>query len=245
MSKYLFLTLLLATSPTLADFTTTYQVGDYATAFQEIAPLAEKGDAKAQTYLGTMYLEGKGISQNYQEARKWFFLAAKQGVAESQLGMGVIYATGKGVPQDLVKAYAWLSLAAAQNHVEATTLRDMIIKNRWLTPVQLRRAQALAKEWQSNLGGISFEVFKQIPESSISDKVGQGFVEIGRSILEPLSEELTKILLKGTHLEQTFKQMQELKTQKEAIEHGEKPLEDCIGADNEVNQTVLNCMRGK
>ena len=39
---------------------------------------AKKGDAYAQCNLGTMYAEGLGVPQNYEEAVKWFLLAAEQ-----------------------------------------------------------------------------------------------------------------------------------------------------------------------
>ena len=41
-----------------------YDRGDYATALKEWRPLADQGDAKAQFYLGNMYLYGEGVPQN-------------------------------------------------------------------------------------------------------------------------------------------------------------------------------------
>jgi TPR repeat protein len=38
--------------------------GDYATALREWTPLAEQGHAKAQTILGAMYKEGKGVPKD-------------------------------------------------------------------------------------------------------------------------------------------------------------------------------------
>ena len=40
--------------------------------------IAEKGDAVAQYKLGSSYLSGSGVQQDYQEAAKWFKLAAEQ-----------------------------------------------------------------------------------------------------------------------------------------------------------------------
>ena len=40
---------------------------------------ASQGDADAQALLGVMYAEGKGVSQNNQEAYIWFSLAAVNG----------------------------------------------------------------------------------------------------------------------------------------------------------------------
>src|SRR6188768_1068901 len=72
-------------------------------AFQRFDPIrqkAEQGDATAQYNLGVMYDTGKGVPQDYPEARKWFLKAAEQGHSDAQYNLGVMYDTGKGVPQD-------------------------------------------------------------------------------------------------------------------------------------------------
>ena len=60
----------------LDDDLTSYQRGDYATALQEWRPLAEQGDADAQTLIGMMYNEGLGVPKNDAEAVKWYRKAA-------------------------------------------------------------------------------------------------------------------------------------------------------------------------
>jgi TPR repeat protein len=68
--------------PGYADYQTcedAYWRDDYATAFKECKPLADAGDARAQTNLGWMYAEGEGVEQDYKEAIKWFELTAEQG----------------------------------------------------------------------------------------------------------------------------------------------------------------------
>ena len=65
--------------------------GDYATALREWEPLAEQGHAAAQTLLGVMYENGKGVPQDYAMAVKWYTLAAEQGHADAQYGLGGMY----------------------------------------------------------------------------------------------------------------------------------------------------------
>ena len=43
----------------------------------------EQGDAKAQTKLGWMYLNGRGVPQDNLEALKWFQKADAQGDADT------------------------------------------------------------------------------------------------------------------------------------------------------------------
>ncbi|HIF9081733.1 TPA: tetratricopeptide repeat protein, partial [Photobacterium damselae] len=50
---------------------------------KELKEVAKQGDAKAQYYLGMMYLEGKGLPQDDKRATHWFQKAAKQGDAEA------------------------------------------------------------------------------------------------------------------------------------------------------------------
>ena len=99
--------LIVFTAPTwagLEDGIAAANRGDYETAIQEFKPLAEEGDAVAQTALGLMYMNGNGVPQNYAEAMKWFRKAAEQGYAQAQINLGIMYLKGTGVPQDRAKA---------------------------------------------------------------------------------------------------------------------------------------------
>jgi uncharacterized protein len=55
--------------------------GDYATEMRLIRPLAEQGDALAQGALGSMYLYGQGVPQDYAQAISWLRKAADKGTA--------------------------------------------------------------------------------------------------------------------------------------------------------------------
>jgi uncharacterized protein len=75
-------------------------------------PLADAGDARAQSILALLYYEGSGVAQDYQEAAKWFRRAADQGDATGQLYLGIMFAQGRGVPQDPAEAATWFRRAA-------------------------------------------------------------------------------------------------------------------------------------
>lgn len=103
--------------PAKADFADgleAYDGGDWTAVLAAWRPLAESGDAEAQTALGGLYLTGTGVSVNLAEAVRWYRLAAEQGNPVAQLNLGDLYSRGSGVGRDLVQAYLWLSLAAAQ-----------------------------------------------------------------------------------------------------------------------------------
>lgn len=58
-----------------------YERKDYASAFREFSPLAEQGDATAQSFLGEMYGNGQGVAKDEQQAVTWYRKAAEQGGA--------------------------------------------------------------------------------------------------------------------------------------------------------------------
>lgn len=106
---------------------------------------AEQGHAGAQINLGVMYVNGKGVPQDYTEALKWFRKAAEQGLAEAQFNLGVMYGNGEGVPQDYVESYAWTNIAAAQGNKDASKLRDALKIE--FDPASLVKAQTKSKEY--------------------------------------------------------------------------------------------------
>ena len=92
-----------------------YQRADYAAALGQFKPLAEKGDPKAQFYLGEMYGQGQGIKRDLKKAARWYREAAMQGHTAAQAVLGGLYAAGLGVPRDFGLAYYWLIIAAIWN----------------------------------------------------------------------------------------------------------------------------------
>ncbi len=141
----------------LEDGLAAYKRGDYATAMRLWRPLAEQGHATAQSNLGVMYAEGRGVPQDYAEAVKWYCLAAEQGNAAAQSNLGVMYAEAQGVPQDYVQAHMWFNLAASRFSAPEAEKRDQAVENRDLaaskmTSAQLAEAQRLAREWKPKNG---------------------------------------------------------------------------------------------
>jgi uncharacterized protein len=96
-----------------------YQKGNYAAAMRLLRPLADEGDARAQTTVALMYYHGRGVRQDDPEAAKWFRLAADQGDVAAQFNLGVMYSEGQGVPQDSTQAAEWYRLAADHNYAQA------------------------------------------------------------------------------------------------------------------------------
>ncbi len=80
---------------------------------------AEQGDVKSEFELGQMYHYGKGVSQDYSEALRWYHKAADQGDAKAQYAIGYLQYYGQGVPQNYAEALLWNRKAAEQGCARA------------------------------------------------------------------------------------------------------------------------------
>jgi TPR repeat protein len=96
-----------------------YQSGNYEAALRLARPLAEQGDARAQSVLGLAYYRGRGVPRDHTEAANWFGRAASHGDVAAQYYLGLMYSEGQGVPQDHIEAAKWYRLAADQGDAVA------------------------------------------------------------------------------------------------------------------------------
>jgi TPR repeat protein len=99
--------------------TKAYNRGDFPLAFETFKALAEQGEVSSQNYLGFMYEKGLGVSQDKQQAVKWYTKAAEQGYSYAQYNLGIQFREGQGVPQDYQQALKWYTKAAEQDNKEA------------------------------------------------------------------------------------------------------------------------------
>lgn len=119
---------------------------EYASALKILTPLAEQGNARAQSSLGAMYGHGDGVAQDFAEAVKWYRLAAQQGNSTSQSNLAAMYGTGDGIEKNYLRAHMWFNLAAISGNQEAVKGRNLTAK--LLTPEGIAQAQQMARECQ-------------------------------------------------------------------------------------------------
>ncbi|MEZ4630461.1 MAG: bifunctional trypsin-like peptidase domain-containing/SEL1-like repeat protein [Deinococcales bacterium] len=97
-----------------------YDRGDYRTALNIFSQLADPQggirDVQSQSYLGVMYANGEGVSQDYTQAYKWYQLAASQGDLNALNNMGLMLALGEGVEEDIDTAIKLFNVAAELGH---------------------------------------------------------------------------------------------------------------------------------
>lgn len=66
-----------------------FQNKQYSLAYQQLKPLAEKGNPDAQYAVGYMYYYGKGIVQNKNIGFSWILKAAKQGQPQAKRALDI------------------------------------------------------------------------------------------------------------------------------------------------------------
>jgi hypothetical protein len=73
---------------------------------------AEQGHDSAQMGVGSIYVNGLGIDQDFKQANYWLTRSANQGNAYAQYNLGIIYDNGYGVDIDRSQAFKWYKRAA-------------------------------------------------------------------------------------------------------------------------------------
>jgi len=96
-----------------------YDSGDFAAALKELAPLAKKGDPRAQHILGHMYRHGRGVEADIVKGTTWLLYAAQKGYVHAQYDLGLIFRNMAVTKGQFAKAVKWLLAASKQGHVEA------------------------------------------------------------------------------------------------------------------------------
>ncbi|MDH5410679.1 MAG: sel1 repeat family protein [Alphaproteobacteria bacterium] len=128
-----------------------YQQNDYAVAMEKWRPLAEKGSAAAQIFLGFMYAGGLGVTQDNAAAVHWYGEAAERDNTLAQVRLAIMYRDGVGVTADRVKALFWVLKAGhMENHMQkiAMALQGDLKKD--MTPAEVDAAERLFHKGADN-----------------------------------------------------------------------------------------------
>ena len=110
------LTMILAVSMAMAQQNTdslfaAASKGDKA-ALAQLKTRANKGESKAQWWLGRMYEEGDGVPKDMAQALTWLTKAADTGYAIAASYLGAIYGAGDSVPKNDSLSWTWYERSA-------------------------------------------------------------------------------------------------------------------------------------
>jgi len=148
---------------------------EFVTAHQLFLDLADKGIAEAQINLGMMFESGQGVPQDFNEAIRWYRLAADQKLIKAQeklnlllkkaaepqinLSLGMMFESGQGVPQDFNEAIRWYRLAADQGLIKAQKKLNFLL-NKTKENLQENTASSSDNSSELNTGSVSFKEVK-------------------------------------------------------------------------------------
>ena len=79
-----------AVAGSVEDADEAYRRGHYQTALRLAEPLADGDDRAAQYRLGVMYERGKGVTQDYAEAAKWYRSCGRHSMLPQSPRFGLI-----------------------------------------------------------------------------------------------------------------------------------------------------------
>ena len=146
----------------------------------------------AQLSLGNMYLAGRGVPQDDDEAERWYRRAAEQGLAAAQYELGL---WSQHRRQDHVEAIKWYRRAAEQGNRSAQNDLGLIYHLGWVVPHDYgealkwyrRAAERGQASAQHNLGtmyaeglGVLQDYVQAYMWFSIYEAAGAGKAAVGR-----------------------------------------------------------------
>jgi TPR repeat protein len=123
-----------------------FNEGAYEGALAAWRPLAEGGDARAQSALGFMYFSGRGVARDSTRAAELFEQAAEQGEPTAQLLLSMMVFKSDGVPKNPPLAMMWAELAVASGQPEAFEWRATLMQS--LTAAQREDGWRLVSRWR-------------------------------------------------------------------------------------------------
>lgn len=182
---------------------------DYATALKIWLPVAQAGDAEAQTYVGEIYEKGLGLKPDYQAASIWYDKAAKQNYSRALINLGNLYEKGLGVAQDKAQAlnlyrqaagiqsddllYASTVEVHAVDQKELARLKDEVaFKSRELAAAQGQLAKARDEIAQRKQALAQAEQIKKDAELALFAQESKDVHEQSQALIKDLRNELNR-----------------------------------------------------
>ncbi len=92
---------------------------DQARAAAAVRTGAMQGSAPMRMMMGKYYLQGWGVPQSFNEARRWMEIAAFSGLSSALTALGDMYRRGQGVEEDFARSVSYYEKAAALGSSDA------------------------------------------------------------------------------------------------------------------------------
>ena len=140
------LMLVMLTPAALAGFdeaAAAFANADYAKAQEELKPLLEQHDSRAEYAMGVLYENGFGVAKDPQQAVVWYTKAAEQGNSDAQFNLGAMNEHGLGIPVNYAEAARWYRPSAEAGDIDALSNLGVLYQNGQGVPQDKILAMAL------------------------------------------------------------------------------------------------------
>jgi hypothetical protein len=122
------------------DGLTAFAGGDYGKALALLTPLADRGNLKAMTIVGGIYVGGFGVEKDCAKGEPLVMRAAQAGYARAQYDMGRFTGTGWCGPINPKESFAWYLKAAKQRDPDAAFSVGLAYAEGSATPIDVGEA---------------------------------------------------------------------------------------------------------
>ena len=215
-----------------------YARGNYAEAANLWLVESYEGSSDAQFNLGVLYIEGKGVAQNRNEALFWFTRAAEAGHVEAQYNLGHLYFEDKENSESVAIAVAWWRKAAEQGFTIAqynfgralfygVGIEKNIEQARFWMEQSAFGGEEVAKNFlQEHAAALTDKTLEELPQSSSIEQVT---ADVG-SEEQPDEIEVIEVTEESQPVEEQVAQEiepeVEQQVQSDAQDQDSKPLSD-------------------
>ena len=154
---------------------------DYATAMEWYLCASQKGSGEAMGAIGSFYLGGLGVEQNFAMAHEWLSKGASKKDGQALAHLGKMYIDGLGVLQNEQKAFECFLQSADKNNMDGLLGAIRCLQKGIGTQVDetkayfyCHKAAVLGNDWAQNEIGIAYYLgrFGKIYKCE-NDKAGQ------------------------------------------------------------------------
>jgi TPR repeat protein len=102
---------------------------DYKRAFHKFSAAAKQGNITAQTYIGTMLVEGKGVEKDLVRGMEFLSASAKKGDKKAQYYLGSLMVQGIIEGADPEEGETWIYCSALQGYDQAFSMLGQVADN--------------------------------------------------------------------------------------------------------------------
>ena len=162
-----------------------YRAKNYTQAASYLEKAANLGEFSSQSVLGSMYMKGEGVPQDYQKAKYWLEKSANQQFAPAQFGLGLMYYQGLGMAKDDKKAFFWVEKAATQgNGYEQARLKlgEMYLRGEGVSQ-DYQKASSLLEKIATDKNSLPDNAIQAMLDLSVMYMKGEGVQDHQKALL--------------------------------------------------------------